>query len=189
MQTAYNDLLDLKQLALVCDDCGRRRIWRRDTIARAQLRWRVRTVAQIGSRAVCNHCSSRGQGGYNVSVYVDEVEPVEHADARRSLDELQAVTSTCADCGHTRRLDRAALDELTEVKTYGQLWEHAFCPDCRAAGARKPNVVLTAEWKGGAGIQPAGQAGAVAWSQKEVFPENRDDPFPQLPPSRLMRRA
>lgn len=67
-----NDLAGIRKLTIVCDDCGRRRIWRRGEIAQAQRRWNVSTVLQLGPRLLCRHCSERGQGGHNATIYVDE---------------------------------------------------------------------------------------------------------------------
>jgi hypothetical protein len=70
---ATNDLVEIKKLAIVCDDCGRRRVWRKGDIARAQAKWGVRTAFQLGPRLTCKHCVERGQGGHNVSIYVDPI--------------------------------------------------------------------------------------------------------------------
>lgn len=177
-----NDLVGIERLAIVCDDCGRRRVWGRSEIARAQLRWGVRSAIQLGSRLSCKHCGSRGNGGHNVSIYVDGVAQ-QHAEAGRSLSEAEAVTAVCSDCGHQVRLGREALADMPDVKTFEDLWNHAICAPCRAAGAQEANVLLSAEWGGAAEPSPAQQA--PAWSAKPVFTENREDPFPALPRSRL----
>lgn len=70
----YNDLCEIRKLSIVCDDCGRRVVWRRHRIAAAQVRHSVRSTLQLGTKLCCRACQARDAPGRNISIYVDSIE-------------------------------------------------------------------------------------------------------------------
>ncbi len=65
-----------------------------------------------------------------------------HPYAGKPLSLFQSITCVCDDCGHTAVLDRDKLLAMPAVQTFGALWKHAFCAECRAIGSPRRNVVL-----------------------------------------------
>ena len=70
----FNDLATIRKLAIVCEDCGRRRVWREADIAVAQVRHSVRSTLQLGAKLSCSLCKERGARSFNISVYVDPLD-------------------------------------------------------------------------------------------------------------------
>jgi len=60
---------DLERLLIVCDDCGRQRLWQRDEIQALVTRG-VGTIAEAQERVVCSDCRQHGLGqGGNVLLF------------------------------------------------------------------------------------------------------------------------
>ncbi|MCW6510269.1 hypothetical protein [Lichenifustis flavocetrariae] len=99
-----------------------------------------------------------------------------HPDAGKPLSSFRRITIVCNDCGEATVLDEPQLADLTAVPTFGDLGRLAFCRACRDSGATGPaNVELRSET---ARTVPPEEP---AWSSKEVFGDDRSDPFPTLP--------
>ena len=132
-------------------------------------------------------CAERGGDGRNVSIVV------QYASGRaaaapgsdlRALISLTAATVRCCDCGHAVAFDEDALDAMPDVETVDDLWRMAFCQPCRSAGSAKPNMTLETNPPWPSADRPSAKPN---WSRAQVFGEDRSSPFPNLPPSRLMR--
>ena len=65
-----------------------------------------------------------------------------HPYAGKPLSAFQSITCLCNDCGNAAVLDRDKLLGMAAVPSFGALWKHAYCAECRAAGAPKRNVIL-----------------------------------------------
>ena len=109
---------------------------------------------------------------------VVEAPRVPHPDADKPLTAFQSITAVCDDCGHVAVLDRERLLSMPAVPNFGWLWKHAYCAECRAAGAEKTHITMT-------GLLLDRNPEPVAWSEKEVFTDERDDLNPQLPRRRM----
>lgn len=60
---------DLERLLIVCDDCGRQRLWRREEI-QTLVSHGVETMADAQERVVCSDCRQHGIGhGGNVLLF------------------------------------------------------------------------------------------------------------------------
>lgn len=66
----------------------------------------------------------------------------EHPYAGKPLSAFQSITCVCDDCGHTKVLDRERLQNMAAVPTFGALWRHAYCAECRALGSPGRRVEL-----------------------------------------------
>lgn len=68
--------------------------------------------------------------------------------AFRSLLQLRKLDAKCHCCGNVVQLLPEALRRVhrSGVRTYGALWERAYCPGCRALGHVGTRIILTADW-------------------------------------------
>lgn len=102
--------------------------------------------------------------------------PGSHPDAGKPLSAFRRISAVCNDCGHVTVFDEAQLSTLSAVRSFGQLWEHAFCQPCRGSGmTNSRNVTL----HGIAMDEPSRPL--PVWSEAPVFGDDRQDPFPGLP--------
>ena len=60
-------LQSVQALTIVCEDCGRTKVWKAPQIARAARRG-ARTVADLGRRLACIECQAFGGDGDNVII-------------------------------------------------------------------------------------------------------------------------
>ncbi len=176
---------EVNGLAAICEDCGRRDIWRRDRIAQTQAARRLRSVVEFGTKLRCRRCEARGRSGKNTTIEVFDAKRLGIQLDMRKLSEIISVVATCGDCGHRVPLDGDALAEMGDVQTVDDLGRMAFCVVCRDAGTPKPNIVVDVYPP----FQPDGKAlrERPQWSRAEIFTDDRADPFANLPKSRLMR--
>ena len=184
---AHLPIARVLRLNAVCDDCGRRFSMDRHAVAREQLRRGLATPEALGSCLRCMLCAERGGEGRNVSIVVQYMggrTAAAPGSDLRPLTSLAAATVRCCDCGHAVAFDEDALDAMPDVETVDDLWRMAFCQPCRTAGAAKPNMTLETNPPRPSADRTAGKPN---WSRAQVFGDDRSTPFPNLPPSRLMR--
>lgn len=99
-----------------------------------------------------------------------------HPDAGKPLSAFRRISAVCNDCGHVAVFDEAQLLALSAVRSFGHLWEHAFCQPCRDSGTtNSPNIILHGI------VRDEPSQPMSAWSEAPVFGEDRHDPFPGLP--------
>jgi hypothetical protein len=177
---------DLFQIKTTCDDCGRRQVYGRREIASEQAQLGLATPEELGSHFTCSYCKDRGGDGKNLSVRLISKAGVvtDVIKDLRPVSSLNFVSGECPRCGHEGKIGPEKLVEYPAEVTVHQLWCRAVCQDCRADGIPSPRMTITVDPPFRATAKPQEK---VKWSTSVVFGEDRSSPFPNLPPSRLMR--
>lgn len=106
--------------------------------------------------------------------------------AFRSLSDLQWVTARCHTCSYQVTLNKADLQSMRAVRTFGRIRQMAYCPACREAGEDRIGIVLRCEWE----TEPF-EPRTIVVGQKpapEPPPPRYPSPYENLPRRVLFKR-